>query len=385
MQPKVPADLLICARWIVPVEPSGAVLENQAIVIADGRIAALGEREALLDEYAVAEIQVRSTHALLPGFVDAAAYFDARLSVNHALAESLRAGTTSLAAYDGRIAELARAVASLRQRVIIALPFAADAGSAAQSERLWDEYRADPYVAFCFAPDSAALNDDAALTRLRSIADELDAPIALSAHLDQLEIDACLRAHRTRPIGRLDRLGLLRPGVMLQGMIALEAQDLERVARSSVAVAARPSSDLRRFHAHAPLSELAARGITIAVATGNGSSTMRSFDMLAEARLAGLLNHFSAARILELATLDGARALGLAAAVGSMQPGKFADLIAVDLATLATQVRRTEDVPEVLAFAATRGEVTDVWLGGRPVVHHGRSLAFDEETLLHRS
>jgi len=170
--------------------------------------------------------------------------------------------------------------------------------------------------------------------------------------------------------------------VMLQGMIALEAQDLERVARSSVAVAARPSSDLRRFHAHAPLSELAARGITIAVATGNGSSTMRSFDMLAEARLAGLLNHFSAARILELATLDGARALGLAAAVGSMQPGKFADLIAVDLATLATRVHSTEDVSQALAFAATRHQITDVWLGGRAVVHRNRLLAFDEETLL---
>jgi 5-methylthioadenosine/S-adenosylhomocysteine deaminase len=367
MQPKVPADLLVSARWILPVQPAGSVLENQAVVIAEGRISAVGEREALLAQYAVDEIQSRPTHVLLPGFVDAATRFDSRPSINHALAEVLRAGITSFAAEDARVAELAREVASLHLRAVVGLPFAAAAGGAAQSEQLWDEYRGDPYVSFCFAPDRAALEDDAALTRLRSIADELDAPIALGA----------------RPLPRLDRLGLLRPGVILHGMTALNGEDVDLIATRSVSVVAWPEADLRRSRTHAPLDVLDQRGVAIAV--GSGETAEQSFDVLAQARLAGLLNGFDAHRILHLATLGGAQALGLGEDIGSLEPGKFADLIAVDLATLATQVRRTEDVAQMLAFAATRHQVTDVWLGGRPVVHHGRLLAFDEDTLLQRS
>ncbi len=383
MQPKVHADLLISARWILPVHPAGSVLENQAIVVSEGRISAVGERAALLERYAVDEIQSRHTHVLLPGFVDAATRFESRPSIRHALAECLRAGITSFAAEDVRVAELAREVASLHLRGVIGLPFASDAGAAAHSEQLWDEYRGDPYVAFCFAPDRAALEDDAALTRLRSIADELDAAIAIPSHEDRASVEAASRRFRLRPLARLDQLGLLRPGVMLHGMTALEPQDLELIAKRSVSVIARPLADLQRYRAHAPLDALARHGIAIGV--GSGDSAPQTFDVLAQARLAGLLNGFDASRILHLATLAGAQALGLADGLGSLEPGKFADLIAVDLATLATQAARTEDVAQVLAFAATRHQITDVWLGGRPVVHHGRLLAFDEDMLLQRS
>ena len=238
-----------------------------------------------------------------------------------------------------------------------------------------------PGLARAETPDRAALDDDAALTRLRSIADELDAPIALSASENGTRIDTPSGGSSPRPLARLDRLGLLRPGVMLNGLTTLDSRDLELIATRAVSIVAHPMADLRRVRAFAPLDMLSECGVAIAV--GSGESPGQTFDVLAQARLAGLLNGFDAHRILHLATLGGAQALGLAERLGSLEPGKFADLIAVDLATLATQVRRTEDVAQVLAFAATRGEVTDVWLGGRPVVHHGRLLAFDEDTLLH--
>ena len=363
------------------MNPTAAPLEHQAIAIAEGRILAIAPRAELLERYAVDEIQSRPTHALMPGFVDAWMCVQSRTSPAVAAAEALRAGITSFAAFGPRAHELASTASALHLHAVIGLAFTAEASSWAASELLWDEYAADPYVTFCFSPGDLRALDDAALLRLRRVADELDAPLSLALHADEAGIRESLEKFGVRPLERLDALGLLRPGVALRELTLLEDAEIDRLAGRGVSVIGCPQADLRRRKATIRFDLLLRRGILCAVGSG-ATHRKQTFDVLAEARLAGLLHGLDAGQILELATVSGARALGLAAQIGTLEPGRFADLIALDLATLATPYSTAENALAAIAYAATRHQVSDVWVGGRAMIHHGRLLAFDEEALL---
>jgi 5-methylthioadenosine/S-adenosylhomocysteine deaminase len=136
-----------------------------------------------------------------------------------------------------------------------------------------------------------------------------------------------------------------------------------------------------------PIGELRARDVQVGLGTGS-AITAGALDILAEARTTGLMSG-SAAReettlsseaILCMATLGGASTLGLGSQIGSLEAGKAADLIAIDLSELATQPAGA--TADSVLFAATRHRVTDVWIGGRVAVSGGRLLTFDEEELL---
>ena len=403
-----PADLVIEPRWLLPMTGTGGALEGQAVVVNGGRILATGAAPELLARFAPREHLRRPAHALLPGFVNghsrasltllraclpyaaATAAGEALVSrgagadfvrdgTRLAMAQMLRGGITCFSDLSPYPEESARAAAAAQLRVCVALPVAGDGEAAsaefARAERLWDEYRSDPRVSLYFAPLHAASLAEATLTRVRRVADELDARVALSLAPAPLDAPAEVRdagAQAPPLLARLARLGLLRPGFTAIG--PLDAAGSEALERHGAAFIACPQAGLRQGATTVPLLTAERTGL----GSGNPVDTGVP-DMLAEARTAALLCGCSAARALRLATLGGATALGLAAEIGSIEAGKAADLTCIELDPLTRA--GSASVEDALVFASTRTAVSDVWSGGRAALKGHALLAFDAAEL----
>ena len=203
---------------------------------------------------------------------------------------------------------------------------------------------------------------------------------SLHLHETEVEIQDSLARYGRRPLRRLEDLGLLRPGFTAVHMNRLDEEDLETAARTGIAVVACPQSNLRLRSGQCPIGELTGRDIAVGLGT-DGAASVGALDILAEARCAALLSGtMLSEEALKLATLGGATALGLSGTVGSLEPGKAADFICIDLGTLACQPDHA--VADSIVFCATRHQITDVWVGGRAAVAQGRLLTFDEPELL---
>jgi 5-methylthioadenosine/S-adenosylhomocysteine deaminase len=438
------ADLLIVPRWVLPIAPVNTALEGHGVVVNAGRIVALGPVAQLEARFDVRERISRGSHALLPGFVNAHTRASAGLfrglpvyapvmrwmreivwpaelrfagpdfvreGTQLAIAEMLRAGITTFADSYLYPDEAARAAADARVRAVIGLPVAETASSWAansaahfdRAAQLWDAYKSDPWVSLYFAPPPSYTIGDSMLARLRIVADELDARIAMPLHETELEVRDGVGQHGVRPLERLAKLGLLRPGFTAVHMNRLSETDLALAQSTGISVVACPQSNLRVGSGVSPVAALAERGITVGLGTDSPMSS-GAFDVLAEAKLAVLLSAgadlsrvagealsesvsasalgaLSAADALNLATLGGATALGLGATCGSIEPGKAADLICIDLSSLACQ--SSASLAETILFGATRQQVSDVWTGGRAAVSESRVLAFEEQELVH--
>jgi 5-methylthioadenosine/S-adenosylhomocysteine deaminase len=429
------ADLLITPRWLLPIAPVNVALQGQAVAVTGGRIVAVGPVAQLEAEFEPRERISRGAHALLPGFVNAhtrasmclmrglpvyspvlrwmrETVWPAELrsagpdfvheGTRLAIAEMLRAGITTFGDSYLFPDQAARAAASARVRAVIGLPVSETAShwapnSAAhfdRAARLWDEYKTDPWVSLYFAPPPAYAIGDSMLTRLRSVADELDARIAMPVHETELEVRDCVGQHGARPLQRLAKLGLLRPGFTAVHMNRLDSSDLDLARDTGISVVASPQSNLRLASGSCPVADLLQRNVVVGLGT-DSPVVSGAFDLLAEARLAMLLSTeahidasrsdedakgISAADALHAATLGGAVSLGLGATCGSIEVGKAADLICIDLASLACQ--SFGSIAEALLFGATRRDICDVWTGGRAAVSESRLLAQDEQELL---
>jgi 5-methylthioadenosine/S-adenosylhomocysteine deaminase len=254
-------------------------------------------------------------------------------------------------------------------------------------------------VSLYFAPPTSYAIGDSMLSRLRSVADELDARIAMPVHETALEVRDGMSQHGARPLHRLAKLGLLRPGFSAVHMNHLDENDLALAQDTGISVIACPSSNLRLGSGICPTAELLQRNVIVALGSDFAMSA-GTFDVLGEARLAALLSaapapgrvsdsdddarpSLSAAEALTMATLGGALALGLGATCGSIEPGKAADLVCIDLESLACEsaASTAASLVDTILFGTTRGHVSDVWTGGRAAVSEGQLLALDEQEL----
>jgi 5-methylthioadenosine/S-adenosylhomocysteine deaminase len=415
-----PADLLITPRWLLPIAPANVALEGQAVAISAGRIAAVGPVAQLESRFDARERICRGSHALWPGFVNAHTRASmvlmrglrvhapvlrwlretvapaetlvspdfVREGTQLAIAEMLCAGITTFSDSYLFPEEAARAAAEARMRAAIGLPVsetAESSDSAAHLDRaaqLWDDYRADPWVSLYFALPAPYAVGDPALARLRIVADELDARISMPVHETALEVQDSVSQHGMRPLQRLEKLGLLRPGFTALHMNHVEPADIELARTAGLSVVACPQADLRLGSGSCAVAALLRSGVPFGLGSDSPAAS-GAFDMLAEARLAALLSGsdggISAADALCAATLGGAIALGLGGTCGSIEPGKSADLICIDLASLPCE--SFASVADAVLFGATRREITDVWTGGRAALSESQLLAFDEREL----
>lgn len=413
-----PIDTLLSARWILPIEPAGVVLEAHSLAIHQGRVLALLPTALAKQRFAAREEIERPSHVLLPGLVNSHTHAASSLlhgaldstSFEHwthglrllqrrwvdaeyvregtelAIAAALASGTTCFADQHLFPEVVAQTAAEARMRVSVGLPVQDEpsvwAGSAseclAKGLQLHDEYRDDPLITTTLAPVEPALLGDETLERVRRLADELELPICMHVNASRASAPS---------LERLEQLGLLSPLLVAVHMVKLDSADVERVAAAGTSVVHCPQSNLRLGSGLCPVPLFKDRSVNVAL----GSGGVGNHDLLAELRSAALLassmfptaTAVGAHEWLQTATLNGARALGLAESIGSLVPGKWADVCCIDLARPNTQP--TYDPAAQIVYAASREQVSDVWVAGRQLVRDRELTHLDTAAVLNRA
>jgi 5-methylthioadenosine/S-adenosylhomocysteine deaminase len=238
---------------------------------------------------------------------------------------------------------------------------------------LRDRWREHPLASFCLAPHAPYTVSDATFGKIAKILGEIDVPLHIHVHETAHEIERSLAEHGVRPLARLERLGLLGPGLIAVHAVHLEEREIALLARHGASVAHCPSSNLKLASGFAPVARLAAAGVNLCLGTDGAASNNR-LDMFEEMRLGALLakavardaQALPAHAALHAATLGGARALGLEARIGSIVAGKAADLAAVRLD--APELQPCYDPVSQLVYAVGREHVSDVWVAGRQLI-----------------
>ena len=415
----IDVDTLLHCRWVIPVVPRGLVLDDHAVAIDAGRIVAVLPSPEAAGRYGARETVHLPHHAVTPGLVNA--HTHAAMTLLRGVGDDLplmrwlteriwpleKALVSPEFVYDGgRLAALemlrsgttcasdmyfypdasVRAFRALGMRAVagiiaIEVPtaYAADAedylrkGLAAR-----DSLRDDPLVSFTLAPHAPYTVSDATLRRIAMLADELDLPIHTHVHETDDEVRRSMAQYGCRPLARLDRLGLVSERLIAVHGVHLDDAEMELLAGRGASIAHCPASNLKLGSGIASIAAAVAAGVNLAIGTDGAASNNR-VDMLSELRLAALLakgaaedaSVLPAPAALEAATLGGAQALGLRDRIGSIEPGKDADLVAFDLSHPETQP--LYDVISHLVYSAGREQVSDVWVAGRRVVE-GRHI-----------
>ncbi|MCC6134193.1 MAG: TRZ/ATZ family hydrolase [Candidatus Contendobacter sp.] len=422
---------LINARWIIPVEPEGQVLEHHALAIDGGRIVALLPQAEAAARYQAETCLTLNRHVLMPGLINAhthasmtllrgladdlplmswlqdhiwpaeARWVDSdfvRDGTQLAVAELLRGGTTcfnDMYFFPEVTAEVARE-AGIRACVgLTALDFpTAYAGSLdeylSKGLALHEALQAEPLLHTAFAPHATYTVSAPALERIGRLAVELNLPVHIHVHETAAEVAEFQSRHGCRPLQRLDEIGLLSPRLLAVHMTQLESAEIERLTTTGVHVAHCPESNLKLASGFCPVARLDAAGVNVAIGT-DGAASNNDLDLFGELRTAALLGKgiagdasaLPAARTLRMATLNGARALGLAAKTGSLELGKSADVIAVDLGELETEP--VYHPLSQLVYAVSRRQVSDVWVAGRRVLTERRLTTLDSDEIIRKA
>ncbi|MDH4174370.1 MAG: TRZ/ATZ family hydrolase, partial [Betaproteobacteria bacterium] len=260
----------------------------------------------------------------------------------------------------------------------------------AQGLALRDRWREHPLASFCLAPHAPYTVSDATFRRVAQLAAELDLPVHVHLHETASEVERSVAEHGVRPLARLDSLGLLGPNLIAVHAVHLTPAEVALLARHRASVAHCPSSNLKLASGMAPVAQLLEAGVNVALGTDGAASNNR-LDLFEEMRLAALLAKAAAGNAealpaheaLRAATLGGAIALGAEARIGSIVPGKAADLVAVGLDDLSLQP--VYDVVSHLVYACGREHVTDVWVGGERVLRERQLTRIDVSDLQGRA
>ncbi|SDY26134.1 TRZ/ATZ family hydrolase [Pseudomonas salomonii] len=421
-----PLDLLLLPTWLVPVEPAGVVLKEHGLGIRDGRIAFIGPRAAAL-KLAASEVRELPGMLLSPGLINAhghaamslfrgladdlplmtwlekhiwpaeAKWVDeafVRDGTDLAIAEQLKGGITCFSDMYFYPKVASDCVHNSGMRAQIALPILdfpiPGAGSADEAIRqgveLFGDLKHHPRIKITFGPHAPYTVSDDNLEKIRVIAEELDAAIHMHVHETAFEVQQAVDKTGERPLARLGRLGLLGPRFQAVHMTQISEDDLALLVESNTSVIHCPESNLKLASGFCPVERLWQAGVNVAIGT-DGAASNNDLDLLGETRTAAMLakavagsaTALDAHRALRMATLNGARAMGLDSEIGSLEVGKVADIVAFDLSGLAQQP--IFDPVSTLIYATGRECVKHLWVAGKQLLDDRRLTRMDEQQL----
>lgn len=425
-------DTLILAGWCIPVEPHDSVLVDYAVAISDGRIIDVLPANQARSGYNPGVLIERPGHVLIPGLVNAHTHAAMTLfrgladdlplerwlkesiwpaekrwvgpemvrdGTKLAIAEMLLGGTTCFSDQYFFPEIIAETAANLYMRAMVgtpilefATPWAENATEYLQkgADLVHDPFADHPLIATCFVPHSTATVSDDAFGDLRVMADQLDKRIQIHLHESAQEVDDAILATGMRPFERLEKLGLANTSLMAVHAVHLNDEEITRFADAGVTVAHCPRSNLKLADGIARVTAMQNAGITVSLGT-DGAASNNVLDMLGEMRTAALLaktqandaSALPAADALRMATLEGARALGLDDRIGSIETGKSADLACIDMLRLNSQP--VYDPVSQLVYTVHPQQVQDVWVAGRHQVENGKLTHIDQAEILARA
>jgi 5-methylthioadenosine/S-adenosylhomocysteine deaminase len=416
-------DTLIHARWIIPVEPEFVTYDHHSLVINGGKIIDLLPTELAKQTYQGKTTEHLDNHALLPGLINCHTHAAMTLMRgiaddlplmdwlnNHiwpleqkwmsetfvkdgtdlAIAEMILGGTTCFndMYFFPEITAKQAIHHNIRAKVgliVIDFPSVWARNSDEYIEKglsLHEQLRQSELCTTAFAPHAPYTVSDEPLQKIKTLADELELPIHIHLHETLHEVEQAQSNSGQRPLQRLQKLGLINPSLIAVHMTQLTDEEISLFAESGAHIVHCPESNLKLASGFCQVAKCLNAGINVAIGT-DGAASNNDLDMFGEMRSAALLGKavagdasaIPAMTALRMATINGAKALGLDNCCGSLSIGKAADIIAVDLNHLETQPLYCP-VSQIV-YAASRQQVTDVWVAGKRLLKNRYLTTFN--------
>ena len=421
-------DHLIHAKWIITCEENNAILDHHALAIKNGKILAILPSKTAAETYQAKEQHHYDSHAVLPGFINSHTHIsmnafrgladdlelmdwlnnyiwpaegkwvsedmvhDASLM---AMGEMIRCGTTCFNDMYFFLDATAKAatLTGIRAHIgmtIIDVPTAWAKTTDEYFEKslaFYQQYRDNPLVTPTLAPHSTYTVSEESLRKVKALSDEYDLKINIHLQESPSEIQQSMEKYQKRPLQRLHHLGMVNPRLIAIHMTQLNDQDMDILQAQQPTLVHCPESNMKLASGISPIEKLHTLGIIVALGT-DGAASNNDLDMISEMRSAALLGKVStgnpravsAEHALKMATLHGAKALGIDHLTGSLTVGKAADLIAIDLNQIETQPLY-HPISQIV-YAASRNQVTDVWAAGKQLLKNRQLTTLDEKELL---
>lgn len=426
-----PVDTVLHCRYLIPVQPENTVLEHHSIAIEQSRIIGLAPSSEAHQLWQASTEVTLDQHIVLPGLINAHGHAAMNLFRSYAndlalmdwlnnhiwpaeakwvserfvydgtllaIGEMLKSGTTCFSDMYFFPEAAARAAQDAGVRCQLSFPvfeFPSNWGSGpddylSKGLAVYDHYRHSEHVHVAFGPHAPYTVADGSLSRILMLAEELDANIQIHLHETAFEVESSIQEHGCRPITRLHRLGMLSPRTQCVHMTTLNDEDIDTIRKTGSHVIHCPESNLKLASGFCPVHRLQQAGINVALGT-DGAASNDDLDLFAELRSAALLAKavagdptvLDAHAAIRMATLSGAKALGLDEHIGSLQVGKLADMVAVRTDTLCAQPMH--DPASSLVYTSSGSRVSDVWVGGKRLVNNRQLTTLDEPALLSRA
>ncbi|MDB9805375.1 TRZ/ATZ family hydrolase [Porticoccaceae bacterium] len=430
MQP-IKIDLLINSRWIIPVVPENRVFENCALAIDQQKIVGIypqAEAQSKFDPLSVVDLD---DHILMPGLVNAHGHtamsllrgfaddlplqpwledhiwpVEARVlsaefvadGTNLAMAEMIKTGTTCFADmyfFADTVAEQVQRSGMRSQIGFTVFDFPTAGGKDPDDYihkglQLRDIYKGDGLIKIACAPHAPYTVGDETMRRIATYANELDMPVHIHCHETAQEVADSLKLYGCRPLQRLDDLGVLLPQTQLVHMTQIDDSDIRLIQDNNCHVVHCPESNLKLASGFCPVGKLIDAGINVAIGT-DGAASNNDLDLFGELKTAALLakavaddaSVLDAHAALRMATINGAKALGWDDQIGSLEAGKSADMIAVEISSLSQ--KPLYNPASQLVYSNAGSQVTHSWVAGKALLRERNLVTLDEDNLIRRA
>jgi 5-methylthioadenosine/S-adenosylhomocysteine deaminase len=407
-----PVDLLVTARYVMTMDAEDRVVSPGAVAISDGKIVAIGTPGDLLSRFRPKQRISRPSAVVLPGLVNTHTHAAMNLmrgiaddkplmewlqksifpaeaknvspefvkaGTTLACLEMVRGGTTTFADMYYFESDVAAAVDACGMRAVLGetwLDFPAPGhANLAESQKVTraflEKWKGHPRVVAAVAPHAPFTCSKETLLAARALADEFGAPLLIHVSETQDEQKQIREKYGTTPAKWLDAIGFLGPRVLAAHGVWLDGEDLALFASKGVALSHNPESNMKLGSGVAPVAAARKAGVTVGLGTDGVAGSNNDLDMWEAMDFAGKLAKVTAldptvlpARdLLRMATIEGARALGLEKLTGSLETGKAADLVAVDLA--APRTHPVYDLASTLVYSVKESDVSLTVVNGK--------------------
>lgn len=406
-------DTLLLPRWLVPVEPAGVVLENYGVVIDGDRIALITQRQQAL-KHQYKQVLELPDSMLIPGLINAHGHAAMTLfrgmaddlplhiwlqehiwpaesrwvntdfvrdGTDLAIAEQLLGGVTCYSDmyFHPEIACQQVHHSGIRAQICMPIADFPMPGLRNTDEalrlglELHDDFKQHPRISAALGPHAPYTLSDDNLSKVAALLHQLDIGVQMHVHETAHEVAESLKLYGKRPLARIAEHGLLGPSFQAVHMTQIDHSDLDLLLANNCSLIHCPHSNLKLASGFCPVDRVWQAGINVALGT-DGAASNNNLSMLEEMRTAALLakavsgsaTALNAHQTLRMATINGARALGLAEQTGSLEVGKLADLVSINLSGLSTQP--VHDPVSQLVYACSNDAVEHVWVGGKQLV-----------------
>lgn len=422
------ADFLIHPKWLVPMTEKGLILTHHSMVIRGNKIIAIGDSESLQNTYTAKQELSLENHVLIPGLINAHGHSPMTLfrgfaddlplqpwleekiwpaesqwvseefvadGAALAIAEMLRSGTTSFTDMYFFPDEIARKAIDANIRALLASPildfptvFAQDADEyIRKTTELNDRYKNNNLIQVAFGPHAPYTVSDQPLQHISTLANELDIPIHIHVHENVQEVEESIARTGMRPLERLEKLGLVSQLLQCVHATQLNDDEIALLASAAVSIIHCPSSNANLSSGLCRTQDIIDAGINLCLGT-DGAASNNELNMINEMRQSALQGKVSAASaaatsawdVMTMATVNGAKAMGMEESLGTLETGKLADCVAIDLDHLNSQP--VYDPVSTLVYSVQSQQVSHVWVDGKLNVENGQLLSLDPAELI---